>query len=210
MPRPLKVSQGFITEFKAFEEVTGVSMFPPYPPPPGTPNRVRYFQSFLKSGSGQANMAVNGSLNPQSFAIDASPNYDIHITQLVMAIACNSAAHNRFGDIATVPNGWNLKLTEDGDVTYLARNVKTTGQAIIELGANRPFGDATTVFQIVNWSGNSDAIIIFTDFAEKVPYGLRIGRGNVDKLESIVSDNFSSLVSFTICVFGFKNMPELD
>ena len=213
MAKALKYSLGYIKEASIGETIEGANMYPGYPPPSGTPNKVQYISGLLGSdglNSGITNQAVNGSIIPQTFYINANSSYDIHILKICIEITGVSCSHSRFGSIseASIVNGWQLKLTENSNITYVANNLKTTGQMLVQFGANEVFGNSNTVNIIPNYSSNFDGVIIPVDFSRYIPYGLRIGRGNLDKLESIVRDNLTGIQSFRVGIFGFKNIPE--
>jgi len=213
MAKALKYFEGYIRESSAGDIIEGANMYPGYPPPSGTANRVQYISGYLGStglSSGTTNQAVNGSTTPQVFYVGANSGYDIHIMRMCIEITGISCTHSRFGNISesNIPNGWQLKLTENSNVTYIGNNIKTSGEMIVQLGANEMFGNANTVNIIPNYKGNEDGVIISVNFSQYVSYGLRIGRGNSDKLESIVNDNLTGLSNFRVCVIGFKNLPE--
>ena len=213
MARALVYWGGRPSELPDGESLEGVPVTVPAPPPSGTANRRQYFSALLGSSGangGTTNQNVNGSGAPQEFYIGASADYDIHVMRLMVVIADSAVRHNRFGNImsADIANGWDLTTLEDGNTTYLVQNGKTSGQVLTQLAASQPFGNGGQVFTIPNYTDTSDAILISFEAGAFVPNGIRIGRGNTDRLGAVVNDDFSGLEILQVRAFGFKNIPE--
>lgn len=182
----------------------------PSPPPSGTSNVTKYFYGDLGTGgfkTGNTDQNVNGSVTPVTFYISSSLDYDIYIYGIVVIIKASAITNNRFGNItaSSITNGWNLRLIEGGVTTYVASSIKTVGQAL----STRPPGSGITNELIPSFDGNSDAQRIIYDIAHNKPDGLRLGRGNNDRFESIISDNFTSLIGMVVSIYGYQNYPSI-
>jgi len=185
----------------------------------GSSNVYRYFSQRLSSDgtpTGTTDMNVNGALGTQEFFIRAATDYDLYVTALIVIIADTSVVHNNFGNIdpATLTHGWDLKFTEDGVDTYLIDSAKTGGQVIAQAGFFWPFGDATDAWELVNWTGTTDAQIvnfplgiIMSGLHSTELMGLRIGRGAQDRITSVIQDDFTDLTEFYVRALGFKHYP---
>jgi hypothetical protein len=178
--------------------------------PIGTTNPVRFYSAQLGStgaDAGVVNMNVNGSVTSQDFFIAANNDFDLYITHIVILIADSAVPHNRFGNIMTVTNGWDLILNEAGINTNIVVKAKTNGEIILGTGLTNAFGDGSTSFIISNWTGVADALFVTMPIYQVVPGGLRIGRGSTDKLISRINDNFTTLDEFKVRVFGYGSFP---
>lgn len=186
---------------------SGGTYVPP-PPPSGSINRVQYFCGILGStgiNSGSLNQAVDGSVTPQTFYIEANPNFDIHIKRIVSKIVDDPTSLNNFGGIPPLQNGWNLKLTENDNVTFIAHEIKTFGEMLLSSsGLEFLFGDSA---ELANITGKNDSQICVFPVGKHIPGGIRIGRGNSDRIESIIQDDLTGLIDFTVSVYGYKNIP---
>lgn len=179
-------------------------------PPTGQVNKQQYFQGRLGDAglnSGVLNMRVDGSVTPESFYVEAHADYDIHIMQVTIIIADSAVNHKDFGHVNALANGWDLKLTEAGTETFLIEKAKTGGQVIVQSGAGRPFGDGADSFEVINWTGSTDAQMVTLPIGEFIPNGIRIGRGTLDKLEAIVNDDLTGLTEMYVYLYGYKNIP---
>lgn len=184
--------------------VGGGGVTVPSPPPPGTSNTTIYLRGLLGSSglyAGATNQNVDGSITPQVFYVLANPNYDYIIQKIRVVIADDQVNNRRFGNENPLINGWDLKLTENGEESFIIQSGSTFGECILQSGGR--------YFEVINYSGNSDAygFDILLSAEDKVD-GLRIGSGNSDKLESIINDNLIGLEIFQVFVFGYKNIPQ--
>lgn len=172
----------------------------PQLPSSGTANKSRILFGKLGTtglNSGTTNLNVDGSSTPVIAKIEANSNYDIYITSITLKISDSSVSNSKFGALAELTNGISLTLTESEVSTSLLLNAKTIGQTIGEL----PNAYKTL---LVSYSGNNDLITITSDFSTITnPAGLRIGRGNTDKLELQVNDDLTGLISLEVVVFGY-------
>lgn len=182
----------------------------PIVPSVGTENRVQFLSAVLGStgaSSGIVNQNVDGSVTPQEFFLQASVDYDIHIMQIAIIVADPGVAHQKFGSLSSLTNGWDLIINESSVDTFIINKAKTGGQLIGQSGFNNPFGQGAQSFELINWTGTEDAQIINIPLSKWIPDGLRIGRGTTDKIYSSVNDDLSNLSEVTVRVFGYKNYP---
>ena len=195
--------------------IAGDTIVPPIEPP-NTPNKQQYFFGVLGStglNSGVLNQSIDGSTTPQSFYVEASNDYDVYINKIVAVITDTATSISKFGNIRAnnINNGWDLKLTEDGNITLLAEGVKSYGDGLAQSGGfSSIFGYGNNIGEIqnINAAGNDTQILPFVMSNDLFSYpALRIGRGNADRLESIVNDDFTGLIDFKVYVYGFKNIP---
>ncbi len=182
-------------------------------PPSGTPNFRKLLVGALGEDGlddGNIDLAVDGSSNPVDFFIEAHADYDTYISKAVLLIAANNVSLKNFGHIlrANVPIGFDLKLIEGPDTSTVLNKARTGGDVVLQSGANNPFGDSNTAFEVVSWWDTNDAQIIHIPFNEWTDEkGARLGRGTTDKLVATVNDDFRSLFEFKIRIFGSRIFP---
>jgi len=179
-------------------------------PPVGTLSRYRYYNALLGStgaDSGTLNMNVDGSGTPQEFYIRAHTDYDLYLKILIIIIADGTVAHNTFGAVAALATGWDLKLTEGRDDTFIINKAKTGGQAIAQGGFAHAYGADATSFKLTKWTANDDATTVVIPLHHIIPGGARIGRGTMDQLTSVVRDNLEGLTEFTVRALGRRHYP---
>lgn len=187
-----------------------VSSIPAPIPVVGDKNAYRYYSAILGStgaDSGTTNQNVNGSVTPQQFYISSNNDYDIYIMRIAVLIADSAAVHGSFGNVSALTVGWDLILNEAGNTTYFINKAKTGGQVIAQAGFAEPYGDGATSFTLTNWTGTEDATTIIFPISDYVPGGVRIGRGTLDQLTSVVNDNLTGLTQFIVRVFGYVRYP---
>lgn len=177
----------------------------------GTLNCYRFYSALLGStgaDSGTTSQNVDGSVTPQEFYISSHSDYDIHIMAVIIVIVDNIVFHNRFGNVPALATGWDLLFTESGDATFLIEKAQTGGHVIVRAGLCSPYGDAATTFELSDYTaGNDDATTAIFPACNYVPGGLRIGRGTKDKISSVVNDDLTGLVDFTVRVLGYGHYP---
>ena len=177
-------------------------------PEVGTTNRYRFFSARVGStgaDSGTVNMNVDGSGTAQEFYIGSHNDYDIHIMTIVIIIADTNVAHNSFADVAALTTGWDLKVIESGDSTFIIQKAKTGGQVIAQAGGREGFGDGNASWELTQWTGTEDAQLVMMPLFQYVPGGLRIGRGTKDKIVSVVNDDLQGLTEFYVRCLGYKH-----
>lgn len=176
------------------------------PPPVGESNRFRYYNALLGStgaDSGTTNMNVDGSGTVQEFYIESHNDYDLRIMKLVVFIGDTAVTHGSFGNVAALGNGWDLKINEAGVGTYIFNSASTGGDVIIQSATDLSWGNTASAFELTNYSGTNDATVVVVDMS-MVPGGVRIGRGIRDRITSVVNDDLTGLVDFTVRVIGYK------
>lgn len=187
-----------------------VARVPPPVPSIGTASRLRYFNSILGTtgaDSGTTNQNVDGSTVSVKFNVTSNKDYDIKIMQIIIIIADTAVLHNRFGNLTTVSNGWDLYMIEKGEQTNIITSATTGGQVIAQSGFAHPYGDAASSFRLLNWTGTEDAQTIVIPVGELVPDGIRIGRGTKDRIEAVVNDDLQGLTEMTVRVLGYRHYP---
>jgi len=171
----------------------------------GSSSRYQYLSSLLgNSGadSGTTNMTVDGSVTPVEFYAEANPDYDIRINKLIIVLVDGSIAYNKFGAIAALANGFSISLVEAGVETPIIDSASTTGELITKSG------EPTDHTILANFdAANNNAFILEISLDERVPNGIRIGRGTLDKIKATVSDNLTTAISLTVRAIGYKHYP---
>ena len=176
--------------------------------PAGEPNRYRFYSALLGStgaGSGVTNMNVNGAVTSQTFYISAHNDYDLHIMAVVIIIADSAIVHSAFGNVGALGVGWDLKVREAGQETFLIEKAKTGGQVIAQAGFHNSYGADASSFELTNWTGITDAQTIYLPIGTYVPGGIRIGRGTLDRISSVVNDDLTGLTEFYTRVIGYRH-----
>jgi len=184
-------------------------------PPSGSPSRYRYFTKWLGSAGaedtaadgGNADMGVDGSLTAQEFYVQANQNFETRISGIAIIIADTAVAHNSFGNVTALSTGWDLKVTESGEETFLINKAKTGGQVIAQAGFTSGYGNGATSWELTNWTTNEDAQTVYIPITEWIPGGIRLSIGSKDRLSSIVNDNLTGLTEMYVRVFGYRWFP---
>lgn len=183
-------------------------------PPVGSANRHRYFNALVGSGgadTGITDMRVDGSVTPQEFFIKSQAEYDIRITKIVIILAGikNNVILSQFGGLPDIAVGWDLKVTEEDVDTFLINKAKTNGQVLAQSATDLAWGTGTTEFRLDNWTGTDDAIMAVIPVSDIIPDGLRIGRGTLDRITSVVNDDLTgaNFTEFTVRVIGYRHYP---
>lgn len=182
------------------------------PPPPlvGSENKIRYFSQLVSSngdGTGTTNMNVDGSVTTQEFSIDSVEDYDIHINHFIIFIGDTQVTHGNFGNVGALGTGWDLCVKESGEDTFLIDKATTGGEVIIQSATDLAWGDGNTSFELSNYSGTNDATLVHYPVHQIIPGGVRIGRGTRDQIISVVNDDLTGLVDFTVRGLGYKHFP---
>ena len=166
----------------------------------GVTNRYRFYHEQITG------MNVNGSVTPVDFSVGAHLLYDIFINTLIIVVGDSAVTHSNFGALSALSVGWDLKVLEYGNTTYLVEKAKTGGQLLVKSGLYESFGTGADVGELVNWTGTQDAQVIKMRLNDIIPGGFRIGRGTQDKLIATVNDNLTGLDTFTIDLFGYYHI----
>jgi len=190
-----------------------VSNCPAVPAKAGAPNHFRYYSARLGStgsDSGTTNMNVDGSVTPQKFYITSHEDYDLYITGLVIFIGDSTISRKGFGALSALATGWDLYIVEAGVTTYIVEKAKTSSNVIRQTGYMRPYGTGAELYLASDYNAsNDDANAIYVPIWETMNCGdlkgVRIGRGTQNKIESVVNDDLTGLVDFTVRVLGYRH-----
>lgn len=197
-------SKGYRAEVNG-EGSLSVSIIERDTPKIGSSSRYQYFSELLGTtgaGSGTTSMNVDGSGTPQEFYAAANQDYDIRINKLVIVLVDGSIAYNKFGAIAALANGFSISLIEAGIETAIIDAASTTGELITKAG--EPINHTI----LANFdASNNNAFILEISLDDRVPNGIRIGRGTLDKIKATVSDNLTTNVDLTVRAVGYKHHP---
>lgn len=178
------------------------------PPVPevGTTNVYEYY----RNSAAMTGMNVNGAVTTQTYQLgaDTSGKFDIILRQAVIIVADTAITMNRFGNIASAPNAFDLVLNEGGTDLFLLQNISTNGELLVNTLNFYPFGSGAAVNVVSNWTGTEDALIATLDFDKVVPGGLRLGRGTTDYLEARIKADLTGLTEFEIIFFGYKHIDD--
>ena len=173
----------------------------------GTPNTFRYFSELLKDSNDVTNQAVDGSTDPQEFALLADKDADIHIQAITIIVTDTSISHDKFGALNALANGVDSFANESGEKVDILTKAKSTGEIIFNLGAFWPYGNNSLVWVVNKITPTIDAMMYTYPIYEFLPEGIRLGRGTVDRLASIINDDISAINSYTIRAVGYKHFP---
>ncbi len=186
-----------------------VSQTNPKLPEPGSLNKLRYYSSLLGStgaDSGTTNQNVSGAVTEQEFYIAADEDFDIRVMKLVIFIGDNLNRHNKFGNVNALSNGWDLKFTEGGVDTFVISAAATGGEVIQQSGPELGYGDGTATWELSDYNADSDdATLVSIPMFQIIPGGLRIGQGTKDRITSVIKDDLTGLVDFTVRVIGYRH-----
>jgi len=187
-----------------------VNINPPDLPALGKKNRYNVFIRKLDTvgdGTGTTNQGVNGSVTNQSFFLNANANDDLHILLAVIVLKDSAVSHDKFGAINALTNGWDFKIRESGVNTNLMSAVKAGGDLILQSALFDAFGTGSELNEIPVTGVSEGAQVVKFDFGKIVPDGLRLGRGSLDRLESVVKDDLTGLIDFHVLCMGYKHIP---
>lgn len=164
-----------------------------------------YNKSLSQNGAGVTiDMIGNGSVTPLQFWMDSEELSDIVICQMVIVLADTTVATNKFGALAELTVGWDLKVTQNGTDTYIIEKAKTGGEILVQSGMNSPFGNGGDVNEIVSFVGIEDALIMTIPMDRYIPGGLRLTHGTTDRITAVVNDNHTGLTQFRVRCIGYR------
>ncbi len=141
------------------------------------------------------------------FYIGQHKDYDIRILGIQILIADTAIVHNKFGNGNALTIGWDLKVIESGEETFIIEKAKTGGQLVLQSSMARSYGADATSFEFSNWTSTEDAQTAWFPMGEFVPGGFRIGRGSHDRLVSVVNDDSTGLTLLHVRTFGCRLYP---
>jgi len=157
--------------------------------------------------NGNADQGVDGGTTPVEFFVQAEDDFDIRVMGIAILIADTAVAHNNFGNVSALTNGWDLSITEAGDETFLIKSAKTGGQVIAQAGFSNPYGDGVTTFELSNWTVNEDAQTISIPINRVIPGGLRLARQSTDRISCFVRDDLTGLTEMYVRIVGYRHYP---
>lgn len=151
------------------------------------------FQDILKTqfltadglAGGSNAMNVNGSVTPVPFWLPADATEDLYIDKVILVIEDTAIDFAKFGNLAALTNGFDLKLKQGGVDTLLLDKAKTNYEILRQSGAD---------FDVVNKKDASNNGGIIIRFLLDSP---RLIAGSSDEIRAVVNDNLSTLVRFT-------------
>lgn len=162
----------------------------------------------LGSGTVDHFLAVGTLANPYRAYISAHADYDQYVTLITFYIEDSAVTHAGFGNLAALTNGFDLVSSERGVETLIIDKSKTFGNLIFQTGMEKPFGADATSFELTNVTGLQDAQVLPYNVTSRLPEGIRIGRGTLDKIELRIHDDMTGLNSFQVIVSGYKVHPS--
>ena len=129
---------------------------------PGVVLPIQHYTALLSSDgtdSGSQNMAVNGSSIPSLFYLEANSDFTISIMHIGIVIVDDDVRHNRFGSIpaGSIVNGWDFFVQKGGQEGPIVSGAKTSGEIIVQTGANDPYGDGGTAFELIGYQNQKNA-----------------------------------------------------
>lgn len=178
------------------------------PPEVGTPSRNTFLSGLLGTtglDSGTTDhLAADGSVTTYTAYVEASDDYDIRITYLMVVIEDSTVSHSTFGALPALTNGVSVVSIERGEETFVIKEATKFADLIDQTLADAPFGDGTTAFELASTTGTQDSQVLPMNIGAIIPGGIRIGRGTVDRLELRINDNLTGLSKFTVRVLGYR------
>ena len=153
------------------------------------------------NAAGSTDMQVVASLAaPQTFCIQARDDYDVYVKTVMITIADQSAALNKFGNITALTNGVNFCWESQSLGSFVIKADMKSNWDFVKLSrANPAFGSTTNAFRASNVSGNSEGYVPVIDFFTLfgMQYGIRLRKGTLDKLVFEIRDDTTGVDEFT-------------
>lgn len=156
--------------------------------------------NFVNS-AGSSDMQVVASLAaPQTFFIEARPDYEVYVKTVMITIADASATLNKFGNITALTNGVNFCWESQSLGSFVIKGDMKTNWDFVKLSRGNPgFGDGAGAFRAGNVAGNSEGYLpvvdMFAVFGQQ--YGIRLRKGTHDKIVFEVRDDTTGVDEFT-------------
>jgi hypothetical protein len=182
----------------------------PYPPVGEDTKLTIYRERLTLNNDGTTfDARVNGSVNPQSFWIQAESDKDIYITSVSFLIADAGATLNEFGNIGALANGCRVYYEDENGIINVGTGLISNFE-FIRLCLGQPsFGTGTTAFQAGNIAGTSEGYIPVLDFRNfGFRWGLRLKAGSLNKLVLEVNDDVTGVDAFNVIAYGFRRNPD--
>lgn len=194
-------------ELLVTSDVGNIDVSIPPLPPSGTMNRsILYSTYFTQSGASDTKEEINlnGSVTPKVHYIAADPGGDIYITRIQILLLDGSINLSKFGALPELAVGFSINFILNGITVSLVDKAKTSGEIQVQANPTDPFGTQGTVNIIPNFKSAIDAQVVNIDITAFHPWGIRIGRGNADRVEVVNSDNLTGLDGLTVRAIGYK------
>lgn len=157
---------------------------------------------FLTDDNGAIEAAVDGSVNPVDFSINAVQDNDIYISAISFKLADANSVLNRFGNLPELTNGLQLIYKNDDlGERVLIDSIKTNFDLVRVCQGNPPF---SSDFRATNVTGNSEGYlpVLKIDDVFNLPFGIRLKANTLDKLIIRVNDNITGIDSLDIFYYG--------
>lgn len=171
----------------------------------GTSNRNSFFSDYLRLTTNTAvfQMNVNGATTNQVFELVAKQDRDIFIRHITVMIADGTSSLNKFGALAALTNGWDLRIFESGEFSNIIEISKTGGDVAINTGLTNVYGSGSSVYALPSYLGGDNAIAIPINLEQIVPGGIRIAKKSLNKLVSTVRDDLTALSECWVRCLGY-------
>lgn len=182
-------------------------------PPDAPPKLFPFIEKFSLNGDRTNNdMRVNGSVTPQKFELQARPENDLYITDLLLVIAdAGMGDWSEFGNLAALTNGCSFKWISLTREATFNEAVKTNYDlATTFLFGGMDWYQAGMRGRMSNVIASAEGLSMKFDMVRLIPpWGLHLQRGTLDRLVFAINDNISSgLDLFEMTAYGFERIPD--
>lgn len=171
----------------------------------GTDNRNSFFSDYLRLNTNTTvfQMNVNGAVTNQVFELTALQDRDIFIRHITVMIADGVSTLNKFGALAALTNGWDLRLFEAGAFQNIIELSKTGGDVAINTGLTNVYGSGSAVYSLPSYLNNDNAIAIPINIESLVPGGIRLAKKSTNKLVTTIRDDLTGLTECWVRCLGY-------
>ena len=180
-------------------------------PPASEETKITVYREFLtlNNDGTTTDMRVNGSTTPQSFFINAEPDFDVYITTVSFLIADAGAALNEFGGIVALTNGCRFYYEDVNGEINIGTRLVSNFEFVRLCQGNPSFGGGNSAFLANNVVGSSEAFIPVFDFRNfGFKWGLKLAAGTNNRLILEVNDNVTAIDAFNAIAYGFRRVLE--
>lgn len=205
----LEDGRGSGTTWRIDGEGTGHVIVHPHPPQGESLVLLPVRQYMTLNGDGTTtDMRVDGSVNEQIFTIKPKEGEQIrdrYIASINFVIADAGATLDKFGNIAALSNGMELRwVTDEFGTVVIADNLISNWEFVRLCGGKPAFGATTGAFRASNVAGSSEGYLIQIDFDEifGIQWGFRLRHGTNDRIELVVKDNITGVDQFDAICYG--------
>jgi len=182
----------------------------PYPPS-SEETKITVYREFLtlNNDGTTTDMRVNGATTPQSFFINAEPDFDIYITTVSFVIADAGASLNEFGGITALANGCRFYYEDSNGEINIGTDLTSNFEFVRLCQGNPSFGNGSAAFLANNVVGNSEAFIPVFDFRNfGFKWGLKLAASSQNRLVLEVNDNVTGIDAFNAIAYGFRRVLD--